>query len=294
MTDEPPGEVAKDKAAPHQGAAAIPPVAVTGGNAGRQQNPDTTQRKPKRKKHDCFDWVGLIVLAVTCAAAGIAAFYAGDLAFISQDAANDAHTSFTATQRPFITVKELKAELIDGQKAGGDGQPPSPQQYWIFTPIFENSGNTLTKNLRVYPLAYFKRQPLGLSIEQQQITQIDRGKNLDFPHDPEEISKSGSVTTRNFVIGPHSNTRIGGVGITPDDLKPGSPTFFIYGILTYDDTFSKTLSHKTKYCFEVGPIPVLEKTPDPSICIHWNCTDDECESDKKDYEADVGKGAIHK
>lgn len=65
-----------------------------------------------------------------------------------------AHEAYQATQRPFVTVPELKTELVDGLKPGEPGKPPGvPQKYWLFTPDFQNSGNTLTKDLRIYSLA---------------------------------------------------------------------------------------------------------------------------------------------
>jgi hypothetical protein len=72
-----------------------------------------------------------------------------------QSTDNAAHEAYQATQRPFVTVSELKTELVDGLKPGEPGKPGVPQKYWLFTPMFQNSGNTLTKDLRIYSLAVF-------------------------------------------------------------------------------------------------------------------------------------------
>jgi hypothetical protein len=77
--------------------------------------------------------IGLLTLA----AAAAAAIFTGYAAY-------DAHKNYTLTQRPFVALKELKIELVDGL-VRGVAILVTPAKYWVFTPIIENSGNTLKK-----------------------------------------------------------------------------------------------------------------------------------------------------
>jgi hypothetical protein len=250
------------------------------------------QQVPSYKKK--LEIAGFIISVLTLVAAGTAAYFAGDLAYTTWEAAEDAHTAYTATQRPFVTVKDLKVEYVDGLKPSNPGEPGIPVKYWTFTPVFENSGNTLTRNLRVYPFALFKSKPFGgVMIGAQQAIEVslDSSVAVKTPEDPDSV-KHEPGSDRNFVIGPHSSVQVGGTGLTADDLKPDSPSFFVFGTVHYDDTFPKTPSHKTKYCFVVSGIPsVGEQKPHFGLCTHWNCTDDECDADKNAYNAENSQSA---
>jgi hypothetical protein len=88
----------------------------------------------------------------------------------------------------------------------------------------------------------------------------------------------------NTVIGPHFSSPYGFIGITPENLKPTSPSFFLYGIASYNDIFPETSRHETKFCFVVSGIPTVgQQKPSVGLCSHWNCTDDECKDDKKTH-----------
>ncbi len=65
--------------------------------------------------------------------------------------------------------------------------------------------------------------------------------------------------------------------------------FFIYGIARYRDQFSNSTERVTKFCFVVTPF-VRNGIADPQNhlpCHHWNCGDEDCERDKKNYGADL-------
>ncbi|MGA7676559.1 MAG: hypothetical protein WCA78_16120, partial [Rhizomicrobium sp.] len=70
----------------------------------------------------------------------------------------------------------------------------------------------------------------------------------------------------------------------------------LYGIATYDDNFVGKRQHLVKFCytFEVasaahiqinnGAVSTAGITPTPEMCPYWNCTEEDCKSDKERYE----------
>ena len=110
-----------------------------------EQQANRNQDKRAETCRSFREWLTLLFLVLTTAGVFIQAFI-----FHSTDVA--VHESYAKTQRPFVTVKELTAELRDGLRAEV-GSPGMTQKYWTFIPRFENSGNTITKSLKIYSMA---------------------------------------------------------------------------------------------------------------------------------------------
>jgi hypothetical protein len=173
---------------------------------------------------------------------------------------------------------------------------PIPQKFWRFVPVLENSGNTFTKGLRIYPIAGSVVAPDDFVPKSSQgvVTNI-RPKLFYAPPDPEEGNIIPVLKRHNYIISPHSSLDVGGIDITTDYLKPGGAEWFLYGWAQYNDIFFGTSIHKTKFCYAINPLPTKgEQKPDVTLCGHWNCTDSDCEEDQKSYEADIADPIIGK
>jgi hypothetical protein len=61
------------------------------------------------------------------------------------------------------------------------------------------------------------------------------------------------------------------------------------GFIHYWDIFPRTPAHTTKYCYELRGIEGPNNTIKPSyrLCPYWNCTDDECSADHREYRKSV-------
>jgi hypothetical protein len=141
------------------------------------------------------------------------------------------------------------------------------------------------RNLRISPSAFFSENTGPLSQRAPQHFSIGTQRVPNAPPEPQPIT---SVKDQNFVLGPHATAEVGGVGLTAEYLTPRNLHWFVYGLVTYDDIFPRTAHHMTKYCFTIYGIPAVgEQRPVAGQCSHWNCTDDECEGDKKAYDAKV-------
>lgn len=177
--------------------------------------------------------------------------------------------AFGAVQRPFITT----AGLNFSQQGYGTATP----QYWAFATTLENSGNTPTKFMTVTSSVSF-----------------DTPIVPNTPPDPAEL-KTGDENlpmVSDYFIGPHGKIGIDAISLhnkTMEEMANARLNFFIYGIIHYRDQFSNSIERVTKFCFVVTPF-VRNGVADPQNrlpCHHWNCGDEDCERDKKNYEADL-------
>ncbi|MBV1700019.1 MAG: hypothetical protein KGQ47_16920, partial [Hyphomicrobiales bacterium] len=168
------------------------------------------------------------------------------------------------------------------------GKPDSVVKFWSFAPIFENSGNTITNNLRIHPYAAFSNFPLPIGGGPAQQILFGQPSALSrAPVDPEEVPIFPPAKVQNYIIGPHSTLSVGAIDVPSDVVKLGAPIWDVFGFATYDDVFPKTPQHITKYCYRIFPIPETgDQKPQIGVCAHWNCTDKECDADKETYKAD--------
>jgi hypothetical protein len=104
MPDEPAGKITNDKTGAHQNEAEVtPPIPTSRGDQNSDQNPSNTNHRSYKPKHDCFDWVNLVVLVLTFLAAGGAAFEAKRLADGTDQLIRDAQNTFEVGSRAWIS-----------------------------------------------------------------------------------------------------------------------------------------------------------------------------------------------
>ncbi|AUC97738.1 hypothetical protein CWS35_28440 [Bradyrhizobium sp. SK17] len=175
--------------------------------------------------------------------------------------------AFTAVQRPFIIATGLAAS----QDLPG---------YWSFQTILENTGGTPTKNMTVTTAVSFSVPVLP-----------------DSPDDPGELKKQSSEaypTVTNHFIGPHGKVAVDAISLitkTLEEMADNRADFFVYGIARYNDQFAETTERLTKFCFVVRPYK--EKSgltlQNRGLCHHWNCGDEDCQRDKRGYQAELAE-----
>jgi hypothetical protein len=105
VPDEPAGKITNDKPGTHQNEAEVTtPIPISRGEQNSDQNPPNTNHRSYKPKHDCFDWVNLVVLVLTFLAAGGAAFEAKRLADGTDQLMRDAQNAFEVGSRAWISL----------------------------------------------------------------------------------------------------------------------------------------------------------------------------------------------
>ena len=200
--------------------------------------------------------------------------------------------AFTAVQRAFVNVSELKIEK--GKiLPGPPGNPgTSEESAWWFTPMIQNTGNTPTKDMHFLPIAWCAP---GFSLAPAQAFGCEATPLP--PTDPDNFVLERS--TGHAVLGPHSLIPIGGVGtpVPTIEVRLGiaqrttGGEWFVFGVIHYNDIFPHTREHVTKYfcSIDANNFSFGKIKPAYGLCKHWNCADDECPKDKEDYEAELQK-----
>ena len=220
--------------------------------------------------------IGVMTLLAAAAAAAFTGY-----------AAYDAHINYTRTQRPFVTIKELKIDLVDGLVPGEVGKPGVPAKYWVFQPVLENSGNTLTKDLKIKIFAFFSGpQPQG-GFQIGPGLAIFLAKDKQEPPDPADLSSDPRYKPPRYAIAPHASITLTNAGRTVEAFPADAPPWFLMGSVTYNDIFENTTTHQTKFCFQISGVPATgEQKPRAGSCVHWNCVDDECIEDRRASDAE--------
>jgi hypothetical protein len=183
-------------------------------------------------------------------------------------------------QRAFITASDYKITKI----VAGDPN----QSCWRFQPIISNAGGSPTVELRyVIQVVFIALRRPG-----------EQGSAWDLilaPTDPDTVfQQSGGWD--GALLGPKQNLpdtpANDRVCLTKDD----SPYIFapqrVYarGAIHYHDRYPGTPEHITKYCFWIRAIEDGSGwRPEPALCSHWNCADEECKRDEDAYADEVAE-----
>jgi hypothetical protein len=183
-------------------------------------------------------------------------------------------------QRAFITASDYKITKI----VGGDPN----QSCWRFQPIISNAGGSPTVELRyVIQVVFVALRRPG---EQGSAWGL-----ILAPTDPDAVfQRSGGWD--GALLGPKQNLpdtpANDRVCLTKDD----SPYIFapqrVYarGAIHYHDRYPGTPEHITKYCFWIRAIEDGGGwKPEPALCSHWNCADEECKRDEDAYADEVAE-----
>jgi hypothetical protein len=172
--------------------------------------------------------------------------------------------AFTAVQRPFIIATNLEAMQ-------------DLPLYWSFRTILENTGGTPTKNMTVTSSVSFSVPVVP-----------------DSPTDPMDLRSQPTEaypTITDHFVGPRGKVGVDAISLitkTLEDMAERRADFYVYGIARYNDQFAETKERSTKFCFVVRPFkgPNGLSLNNRALCHHWNCGDEDCERDKRKYEAD--------
>jgi hypothetical protein len=172
--------------------------------------------------------------------------------------------AFTAVQRPFIIATDLEAVQ-------------DLPLYWSFRTILENTGSTPTKNMTVTSSVSFS-------------VPLVPGSPAD-PMDLRRNSTEAYPTITDHFVGPHGKVGLDAISLiikTLEEMAEQRADFYVYGIARYNDQFAETMERSTKFCFVVRPFkgPNGLSLNNRGLCHHWNCGDEDCDRDKRNYETE--------
>lgn len=194
----------------------------------------------------------------------------------------------TATQRAYVTISAFDTPV----RIDHNGHT----KYW-FIPSIKTNGSTSTVGLKIFMAATC---PKVIDIGMAGRTAVDCDYlNMNEPRDPAETVNlpafnRGLPPVIHAMLGPQSSISLGGIGINEDSLRALENDFpmFLEGMFTYSDIFPGTRLHITKFCYRLGANISEDNKIVPSygFCDHWNCADDECDQDRKDYEKEIAEG----
>jgi hypothetical protein len=170
--------------------------------------------------------------------------------------------ALTSVQRAFVLYKDLVGySYLDVTKNG-------QQVFWLH-PVWENSGNTPTKDLHIYVSEPKPAQPPYT--------------NLDF-------SRQSVPVFTPMLIAPHDTVRGSDRQIAVGDLlklHDAKGVFYVWGWATYRDIFPDTKPHITRFCviltgalFDADANSITTTKSVRIInefCPTYNCADEECE-----------------
>jgi hypothetical protein len=215
---------------------------------------------------DYTKWLAIFTLFLVLAT--IALFISGernvdaarDSSKAAKDSADVAREALVSTNRAFISPKFIStlSHRFDDAK----------DKYWYsIIPIWENSGNTPTRDMTIYVNSYFEPTPMP----------------PDFRFPPFIGSKKIPI-----FAGPKATFGGSFIGKTGDELaevKAGTKFFYMWGEARYRDIFVDTPEHITRFAYQVTVLGDPTKAPSPDNVIQMtttilprhNCADEECE-----------------
>jgi hypothetical protein len=155
---------------------------------------------------------------------------------------------------------------------------------WKFTPYIQNSGKTIAVNIRTdTDMSFWTSASVPLYPD------VDLP---DAPGDPEFVFHVYPLKGRG-ILGPNAEpTAIVSATLPVEAIKQSSKKgrrSFVSGIVGFRDVFKGTSKHKLKFCFVITAKDAWDgNSPSGYLsCEFWNCVDDYCDEDKRDYERAV-------
>jgi hypothetical protein len=173
-----------------------------------------------------------------------------------------ARDSFTAVQRPFVFVSEVRNTFY----------PADPTKLG-FQFIWKNSGNTPTKNLRIY-------------ISGCQFASA-MTKDFTFPEYAKDCIPARNLIIPTNLLGPQGVMWSQTINIPTDEIPAVAAhltKMYFWGWASYWDTFGELFGdyHFTRACIELVDVTGNVSRPDETThsitrpCDYGNCADDEC------------------
>ena len=179
----------------------------------------------------------------------------------AKDSAETSRTSMIAGDRAYVHFNGCRNISHPSDQIGGP-------LIWRIRPGWINSGNTPTRNLRIYVKYEILSEPLP----------------LDYQFTP---VFSGDYTA---TIAPRSlfeSTSYDLLGTDLTAVKNGSKLIYVWGVANYNDVFPDTPDRTTKFCIRAANVtgnPNVEYGTGNAVEIDWmiygrhNCADDECDT----------------
>jgi hypothetical protein len=177
---------------------------------------------------------------------------------IARRSADIAENSVVKLQRAFVSVQQIRYFSHLNTNTG--------KIWWSFHVIWENSGASPTRNLRLFVARYLEN--------------IDIPPNFEF--DVAQIERPVTF------LGPKATLASGEITVDGDDLlavQNGTKFFYLWGRADYRDIFEKTPDHVTKFFMHVGIRGDATKAWDQTSNIvemiftnqnRHNCADEDC------------------
>jgi hypothetical protein len=191
-------------------------------------------------------------------------------------------TLWIATSRQSIITKEIwvadKRAFVfpTGINPFWELNPDEGFYYWRIRPVWQNSGETPTRRLRLYTDCEIRDTALP--------------PNFQFV--------DGPIPPGAGMLGPHSSSMGGAApliprpGISPQDILDAIASrkfIYLWGWVRYYDVFPNTKEHVTRFCWQIMPVgdphaftPGQIPTAPGSLQFAYlhigqgNCADDEC------------------
>jgi hypothetical protein len=252
-----------------QGRITQPATPIAGRSELQNREPESGQQYPRAQTNQFYEnirrWRRIIfkdfkrrLHKASFALEVVAILVAGIYTFEAWKANGLTREALESVQRAFVVYNSLGVwsylDLRNNKKL-----------VYLLRPIWENSGNTPTRNLRIY------------------VSEIKPAKppyaNLDF-------SQTANTVFTAMFIAPHGVIRGADRVISAEDLfnvRDGKSFFYVWGWATYKDTFPNTKPHMTRFCtvligafFDPNDLTKLTGVNTES-CPTYNCADEECE-----------------
>jgi hypothetical protein len=205
--------------------------------------------------------------AITALAAIIVAAFTASVWIATGHQAKLTRQAVMAGKRAFVFPTGVVALPESNAKTGSFD--------WRLVPAWENSGETPTRNLRIYTDYILTNVPLP---ETFSFSQID-------PEEPPAMAMLGPKATSKGGIAPHSASP----ALTPQDIldiQSGQRFLYWWGWARYSDILPNTPERVTRFCWQIiadgNPLtfnPLLDPQGLRWSNIHQrrgNCADDEC------------------
>jgi hypothetical protein len=226
-------------------------------------------------------WISLVEHSIRCSGEFVEANSAAITALAAILVAAFTASLWIATGRQ---AKLTRQAVMAGKRAfvfptGVVALPESNAQtgsfHWRLVPAWENSGETPTRNLRIYADCILTNVPLPESFS---FTQID-------PEEPPAMAMLGPKATSKGGIAPHAAAP----ALTPQDIldiQSGQRFLYLWGWARYFDLLPNTPERITRFCWQIiadGNPLTFNPLMDPQG-LRWsnihqrrgNCADDEC------------------
>ena len=219
-------------------------------------------------------WFGIVNVldehagAITTVATIVIAAFTIVLARVSRRQADLTKESMIAGERAFVFAKDVRAYY--------EFDKTTNQYNWRFRPIWENSGDTPTKNMTMHTRCMLLDDPLPPGFNFDENTTIT-GKALIPPRST--IDGGISPTHPAQAISPQDIA----------DVQSGEKILYLWGWARYSDVFPNTQQHITRFCWFLTPLGdpfayVAGKIPPDTGGVSFpslhhsegNCADDEC------------------